>query len=115
VTVGKLTAKQVENAGAGMHSDGEGLYLQVGSGGARSWVYRFMLNGKERYFGLGSAADMPLKRARELAGDARRLRAEGLDPIEQRRAQRTAAQVQAAKAVTFKDVATQFIASHEVA
>jgi hypothetical protein len=31
-----LTAKQVENAGADMHADGEGLYLQVGTGGARS-------------------------------------------------------------------------------
>jgi len=26
----KLTAKQVENAGAGMFADGGGLYLQVG-------------------------------------------------------------------------------------
>src|SRR5882762_3857216 len=111
----KLTAKQVENAGAGMHADGDGLYLQVGTGGARSWVYRFTLNGKERYLGLGSAADVPLKRARELAGDARRLRAEGIDPIERRRAKRDAERIDAAKAVTFKDVATQFIASHEVA
>jgi hypothetical protein len=55
--MGKLTAKQVENAGAGMHADGEGLYLQVGTGGARSWVYRFTLHRKERYLGLGSAAD----------------------------------------------------------
>jgi integrase len=55
-----------------------------------------------------------LKRARELASDARRLRAEGVDPIEHRRAQRAAQRVEAAKAVTFKDVATQFVASHEV-
>jgi integrase len=110
-----LTAKQVENAGAGMHADGDGLYLQVGTGGARSWVYRFTLNGKERYLGLGAAADVPLKRARELAVDARRLRAEGVDPIEHRRARREADRIDAAKAVTFKDVATQFIASHEVA
>jgi len=53
----KLTAKQVENAGAGMHADGDGLYLQVGSGGARSWVYRFMLNGKERHLCLGSGLE----------------------------------------------------------
>jgi integrase len=110
----KLTAKQVENAGAGMHADGDGLYLQVGTPGARSWVYRFTLNGKERYLGLGSAADVPLKRARELASDARRMRAEGVDPIEHRRERRAAERVEAAKAVTFKDVATQFIASHEV-
>ena len=113
--MGKLTAKQVENAGPGVHADGEGLYLQVGSGGARSWIYRFMLNSKERYLGLGPAADVPLKRARELANDARRLRAEGIDPIEHRREKRAAERVEAAKAITFKEVATQFIASHEVA
>jgi hypothetical protein len=111
----RLTAKQVENAGAGMHADGDGLYLQVGTGGARSWVYRFTLNGKERYLGLGSAVDVPLKRARELAGDARRMRAEGIDPIEHRREKRAIEKAESAKAVTFKDVATQFIASHEVA
>lgn len=78
------------------------------------WVYRFTLNSKERYLGLGSAADVPLKRARELASDARRMRAEGVDPIEHRREKRAAERVEAAKAVTFKDVATQFIASHEL-
>ena len=97
-----------------MHADGEGLYLQVGTGGARSWVYRFTLNGKERYLGLGSATDVTLKRARELASDARRMRAEGIDPIEHRREKRAAERVEAAKAVTFRDVAMQFIASHEV-
>jgi integrase len=112
--MGKLTAKQVENAGPGMHADGEGLYLQVGTGGARSWVYRFMLSGKERYLGLGSAAGVPLKRARELASDARRLRSEGVDPIEHRRAKRAAERVEAAKTVTFMQVAEQFIASHEI-
>jgi integrase len=56
-----------------------------------------------------------LKRARVLAGDARKLRPEGIDPIEQRREKRAAEKVEAAKAVTFKDVATQFIAGHEVA
>jgi hypothetical protein len=114
LNVGKLTAKQVENARAGMHADGEGLYLQVGTGGARSWVYRFTLKGKERYLGLGSAADVTLKRARELASNARRLRAEGIDPVEHRREKRAAERLEVAKAVTFKEVATQHIASHEV-
>jgi hypothetical protein len=42
-----------------MYADGEGLYLQVGSGGAKSWIYRFTLNGRERYLGLGSANAVP--------------------------------------------------------
>ena len=112
--MGRLTAKQVENAGSGMHADGDGLYLQVGGDGARSWVYRFKLRGKERYLGLGSASVVTLKRARELADDARRLKAEGIDPIERRRQQEAASKAHAAKAVTFKEAATQFVASKEV-
>jgi hypothetical protein len=34
----KLTAKKVENAGPGMHADGDGLYLQVTGEGGRFWV-----------------------------------------------------------------------------
>jgi integrase len=112
--MGKLTALQVERLGPGMHADGNGLYLQVGTADARSWVYRFKLKGKERYLGLGSTTAIALKRARELADDARRLRAEGIDPIEHRRAERTAERIEAAKAVTFRETAEQFIASHEV-
>jgi integrase len=113
--MGKLTALQVDRLGPGLHADGDGLYLQVGSGGARSWIYRYKLKGgKERYLGLGSTAAVTLKHARELADDARRLRSQGIDPIENRRAERTAERVEAAKAVTFKTAAEQFIASHQI-
>jgi hypothetical protein len=43
--MGKLKTKQVENAGPGQHADGDGLYLQVTSDDARSWLYRYKLNG----------------------------------------------------------------------
>jgi integrase len=44
----------------------------------------------------------------------RRLRHEGIDPIEARRAARTKAQVDAAKAITFKQCAEAFIKVHRV-
>jgi integrase len=112
--MGKLTAKYVENAGPGMHADGDGLYLQVTGDGARSWVYRFMLKGKERYMGLGSASVVTLKRARELTDDARRLKAEGIDPIERRRQHEVASKAEAAKAIIFREAAKQFIDNHKV-
>jgi integrase len=105
--------KQVEHAGTGQHSDGGGLYLQV-KGNARSWIYRFTF-GKERWMGLGSYPTISLARARELADDARRLRAEGINPIEHREAQRAAAKVEAAKAVTFDQAVERYIAAHEAA
>jgi integrase len=113
--MGKLTALAMARAAPGLHSDGDGLYLQVGGGGARSWIYRFTLSGRERYLGLGPANAIPLKRARELAAEARQLRAEGIDPIERRRGDRAAQRVAAAKSITFDACAASYIAVHEAA
>ena len=54
-----------------------------------------------------------MKRARELAAEARRLRAEGVDPIERRRERRGAERVEQAKSVTFKQCAESYVAAHE--
>jgi integrase len=111
--MGKLTALQVEKAKPGLTLDSDGLYLQVGQNGNRSWIYRYTLNGKTRDMGLGSTKAITLKKARELAAEARALRAQGFDPIEHRRQQRSAVVVEAAKAVTFAEAAERFIIAHE--
>jgi integrase len=108
-----LTAKQVGTARPGLTLDGDGLYLQVGHNGNRSWIYRYTLDGKTRDMGLGSTKAVTLKRARELAAAARQARAEGIDPIEHRRRQRAAAVVEAARMVTFAEAAERFIVAHE--
>src|SRR5215469_11319576 len=72
-----------------LHPDGAGLYLQVKPGGARSWIYRFTLNGRTRDMGLGALADVSLVKAREKASAARALVDDGIDPIEHTRAQAT--------------------------
>ena len=87
-----LSARQVQTAREGDHSDGGGLYLRV-SGASASWVYRFTsASGKRREMGLGAcgrnnaaAAGHALRLARELAHEARTLLARGIDPIERRR------------------------------
>ncbi len=60
-----LTSLPVKNAKSGRHADGAGLHLLVKPSGARSWVYRFMLNGKSGDIGLGAAGQGALS----LAGD----------------------------------------------
>src|SRR5690349_7086400 len=112
--VGKLTAFDVTRAKKpGMYADGLGLYLQVGSGNARSWIFRYARHGSERYLGLGSASAISLKRARELAADARRLRAEGIDPIERRHSDRLTERVANAKSTTFAQCSAQYLMAHE--
>jgi integrase len=84
----KLTEAKIRTlTKAGLHHDGAGLYLQVKPGGARSWVYRFKLNGRTRDMGLGALVDVSLVKAREKAGAARALANDGIDPIEHTRAQ----------------------------
>jgi len=95
----------------GMYADGGGLYLQV-SGGARSWIYRYTLDGRTRYMGLGSLGAVSLAEARQKAGEARRLLAAGEDPIAARDAQQAAARAQTAMATTFRQCAEAYIAAH---
>src|SRR5262249_6780823 len=82
----RLTAKAVQYASIGWHCDGRGLYLQCTKGvdGSinRSWVYRYAMGGRERYMGLGPAADVTLAEARDKALHARKLRLEGVDPLQ---------------------------------
>lgn len=48
-TTHRLTAVSVTTISKlGRHADGAGLYLKVGSKGARSWVFRYMRDGKPR-------------------------------------------------------------------
>jgi len=53
--MGKLTDTALRGTLApGRYADGDGLYLLVGPTGAKSFVYRFKLGGKERNMGLGA-------------------------------------------------------------
>jgi hypothetical protein len=111
--IGRLTALKVERAkNPGMYADGGGLYLRVTPEGARNWVLRYMLDRRPRWMGLGPLALYGLSDARARALDARRKRHEGIDPIEARRAERARLRLDAAKAITFKQCAEAYIASH---
>jgi hypothetical protein len=67
----RLTALAVARTNApGLYADGGGLYLRVGRGGAKSWAFRFMLNGKPREMGFGSFTKVSLADARKKASDA---------------------------------------------
>lgn len=76
-----LSAKGVAAAREGTHADGGGLYLQV-RGTARSWIYRYQIGGRRREMGLGSAVVYGLADARGRRDEARRLVAEGIDPLD---------------------------------
>jgi integrase len=109
----KLTALKVERTNQpGMYGDGGGLYLRVANGQAKNWVFRFMLNGRPRWMGMGPLHTVSLAEARKRAGEHRLRRHDGIDPIEARRAERLKARLEAAKAITFKECAESYIRAH---
>jgi len=106
-TSNKLKAKAVAAlTKPGRHSDGNGLYLSIDGKGGRRWVLLFTWHGRTREMGLGSGTAVSLARARELAADARRLLAEGKDPIAARRGDK-------AHVATFGAVADDLMTSLE--
>ena len=64
-------------AEAGRYPDGEGLYLHVDASGARRWVQRLFVRGRERQYGLGSFRLVSLAEARQRALANRKLAREG--------------------------------------
>ena len=111
--IGRLSALKVGRIDRpGMYTDGGGLYLRVTRDGTKNWVYRYMLDGRPRWMGLGPLAIYGLQDARARALDARRLRHEGIDPIEARKDRRMRARLDAAKAITFKECAETYIKAH---
>ncbi|MEE9588856.1 MAG: integrase arm-type DNA-binding domain-containing protein, partial [Hyphomicrobiaceae bacterium] len=113
-SIHRLTAVKVSSLRkSGYYSDGGGLYLRVKPSGSKSWVYRFMLAGRRRDAGLGRYPSVGLARAREKAEESRRLVVGGIDPIEQRAAQRETERLEAARAITFEECAKAYIESHE--
>ncbi len=98
---------------AGYYSDGDGLYLQITSSGAKSWLYRYMLAGRRREMGLGALGDVSLAVARAKATTARQLAKSGLDPIDARNSENARQRLQEARSITFDEAARLYIADHE--
>jgi hypothetical protein len=111
--IGKLAAVSISKAmEPGMYGDGGGLYLQVSAAGTKSWSFRFMLRGKAREMGLGPLHTVSLAEAREKARAQRKLRLDGIDPIEHRKAKRADERLNAASAMTFRGCAERYIEAH---
>ncbi|OYW61992.1 MAG: integrase [Rhizobiales bacterium 17-65-6] len=82
----RLTARTVATlTEPGRHADGGNLYLSISTNGGRRWIFLYRWAGKQKEMGLGSARDVSLARARELADAARASLAEGIDPLAARR------------------------------
>jgi integrase len=70
---------------SGRHADGGGLYLSISANGGRRWVFLYRWHGKPTEIGFGSARNVSLAQARQLAALARTSLAQRINPKEARR------------------------------
>ena len=83
----KLTVKLIQAIKeAGRYGDGDGLYLEVGHTGSKSWILRTTVQGRRRDLGLGGISWVSLAEAREKARAFRKIAKDGGDPLAERRA-----------------------------
>jgi hypothetical protein len=112
----RLNSLQISKAlKRGRYCDGHGLYLLVGTAGNKSWVFRYMLQGRMRDMGLGPYPEIGLAEAREKALECRRMRVNGIDPIDVRRQQRIDTRVKASRSVSFDQCADSYLDTHQKA
>lgn len=91
----------------GLHSVGgvAGLQLQVTASGVRSWILRVKIGDKRRDIGLGGYPEVSLAIARERALEKKSLIAQGIDPIEEKRASKARLVASQRNTITFDDAA----------
>ncbi|GJE83874.1 tyrosine-type recombinase/integrase [Methylorubrum thiocyanatum] len=108
--INRLSARTVQTlTEPGRHADGDGLYLVVDENGGKRWVYLFRFAGKRREMGLGPLRMVSLAQARELAGKARTMAAQGLDPVAARQAALPSPEPAPQTAPTFAAIADAFM------
>lgn len=108
-----MTVRQLQ--GAGRYPDGGGLYLQITPSGARSWIFRYRVAGRERQMGLGPLEFVTLAEAREKARAARLQRYNGEDPLGGTIARRPKAVRAEPLGMTFEDAMVAYIDGNKAA
>jgi integrase len=110
-----LTVKRIARLKSrpGRYLDQHGLYLNIRGENNQSWLYRYMRDGVEHWAGIGPLHTIDLPMARERARAMRVLLLDGRDPLEERRKEKAARALEAAKSMTFKQCAEEYIDQNE--
>lgn len=66
-------------------ADSGGLYLEVSPGGSKRWFWKYRIAGVEKRIALGSYPSVSLKDVRSQRDAAKKLKADGRDPVQTRK------------------------------
>jgi integrase len=111
----------LKNAPVGVHFVGQpqGLTLHIKAPKSPQsqpqgcWVLRANVGSKRRNIGLGTYPEVGLAEARRKATELKDLCSQGIDPIELRQQKRANADLQRLKSKTFKQLAEEYLTTHE--
>lgn len=111
--INRLSALQVTKlTKPGLYGDGAGLTLQITKAGVKSWLFRFMREGKAYGMGLGATHTVSLAEARQKALEARKLLGDGTNPLVEKRDKLLAKALERAKMMTFDQCSAAYIEAH---
>lgn len=113
----ELSASEVRRLSTpGFHAVGgvSGLYLRINDADGKSWVLRTMISAKRRDIGLGGFPDVSIASAREAARSLKLRIAEGIDPVEERKARKAAVIAAQKQGKTFAEAVEDFLASNKL-
>ena len=88
-------------------TDGRGLFLWITPTGGKLWRWKYRYQGVQKVISYGKYPDVGLADARERHGEARKLLAAGVDPMERRKADK--AESMASDANSFQTVASSWM------
>ncbi len=110
----ELSAMEVKRiTRKGLHAVGgvAGLLLQVSPSGTRSWILRVLIGSKRRDIGLGGYPDVSLAHARDNAREVREKIKQGIDPIEEKQANKIRLITEQAALISFDEAARRCLAN----
>jgi integrase len=87
-------------------SDSGGLYLEISPTGSKRWFWKYRMASLERRLALGNYPEVSLKQARTMRDEAKALKAEGKDPVQQRKVKKLKASNPLGN--TFKEIALEW-------
>jgi integrase len=88
-----------------------GLLLQITPNGGRTWLLRTQVGAKRREIGLGGYPDVTLAMARDRAREAKDRIRQGIDPVEERKAARSALAAAQQRGLSFADAVDRYLAA----
>ena len=86
-----------------------GLLLQITANGGRSWVLRARVGRKRKEYGLGPYPEIALSIARNRARSLKEKIRSGVDPVEERKALRSALLAEQRRGLSFDDAVDRYL------